>query len=64
MTLLVVIGMLLSNSDLGSDQTLSRHTIDEGELQRVCNHRVQVGVLASTKHREHDISWTILAVGD
>ncbi len=46
MTLLVVIGVLLG----GGDQILSRHTIDEGGLQRVCNHRVQAGVLADAKH--------------
>jgi hypothetical protein len=51
-TLLVLIGVLLGSGGLGSDQTLSRHTIDEGGLQRVCNHIVQAGVLAGTKHRE------------
>ncbi len=39
-TLLVVVGVLLGDGGLGSDQTLSRRTIDEGGLQRVCNHRV------------------------
>jgi hypothetical protein len=39
-TLLTIIGVLLGNDDLDSDQTLSRRTIDEGGLQRVCNHRV------------------------
>jgi hypothetical protein len=56
--------VLLSNGGRGSDQTLSHRTIDEGGLQRVCNHRVQVGVLAGTKHREQDISGTILAAGN
>jgi hypothetical protein len=32
--------VLLGSGGLGSDQTLSRRTIDEGGLQRVCNHRV------------------------
>ncbi len=63
-TLFVFIGVLLSNGGRGSDQTLSHRTIDEGGLQRVCNHRVQVGVLAGTKHREQDISGTILAAGN
>ncbi len=38
-TLLIVIGVLHGGDGLGSDQTLSRRTIDEGGLQRVCNHR-------------------------
>ncbi len=36
-TLFVVIEMLLDNDGLGNDQTLSRRTIDEGGLQRVCS---------------------------
>jgi hypothetical protein len=32
--------VLLDDDDLGSDQIHSRRTIDEGGLQRVCNHRV------------------------
>ncbi len=48
-TLLVVVGRLLGDNGLGSDQTLSRRTIDEGGLQRVCNHRVQAGVLAARR---------------
>ncbi len=63
-TLLVVIGVLLGSGGLRSDQTLSCRTIDEGGLQRVCNHRVQAGVLAGTKHREQDVSGTILAAVD
>ncbi len=39
-TLLVVVEVLLDDDDLGSDQIHSRRTIDEGGLQRVCNHRV------------------------
>jgi hypothetical protein len=31
--------VLHGGDGLGSDQTLSRRTIDEGGLQRVCNHR-------------------------
>jgi hypothetical protein len=38
-TLLVVVGVLLSGG-LGDNQTFSRRTIDEGGLQRVCNHKV------------------------
>jgi hypothetical protein len=30
----------------------------------VCNHRVQADVLADIKHREQDVSRTILAAGD
>jgi hypothetical protein len=63
-TLLIVIRMLLGNGDLGNDQTHSCRTIDEGGLQRVCNHRVQAGVLAGTKHWEQDVNRTIFATGD
>ncbi len=49
-TLLVVVWVLFGGGGLGNDQTLSRCTIDEGGLQRVCNHRVQAGVLADAKH--------------
>ncbi len=49
-TLLVVVGVLLGGGGLGDDRTLSRHTIDEGGLQRVCNHKVQASVLAGAKH--------------
>ncbi len=63
-TLFVIIGVLLGSDGLSDDQTLSHRMIDEGGLQRVCNHRVQAGVLAGTKHKEQDISGTILAVGD
>ncbi len=59
-TLLVIIGMLLSSDGLGSDQTLSRCTIDEGGLQRVCNHKVQACVLAGTEYRKQDVSETNL----
>jgi hypothetical protein len=38
-TLLVVVGVLLGGDGLGSDQTPSRRMIDEGGLQRLCNHR-------------------------
>jgi hypothetical protein len=63
-TLLVIIGVLLGSGDLGNDQTFSRCTIDEGGLQWVCNHRVQAGVLAGTKHREQDVSRMILVASD
>ncbi len=63
-TLLVVVRVLLGNGGLGSDQTLSSRTIDEGGLQQVCNHRVQACVFAGTKHREQHVSGTILAAGD
>ncbi len=63
-SLFIVIGVLLGSGSLGGDQTLSRCTIDEGGLQRVCNHRVQADVLADIKHREQDVSRTILAAGD
>jgi hypothetical protein len=59
-TLFVVVGVLLGGDGLGSDQTLSCHTIDEGGLQRVCNHRVQAGVLADAEHWEQDVNETIL----
>jgi hypothetical protein len=42
--------VLLGGGGLGDDRTLSRHTIDEGGLQRVCNHKVQASVLAGAKH--------------
>jgi hypothetical protein len=51
-TLFVIVGMCFSSGNLGSDQTLSYRTIDKGGLQRVCNHRVQVGVLADAEHWE------------
>ncbi len=63
-TLLVVVGVLLSNNGLGSDHTLSHRTINEGGLQRVCNHKVQAGVLTGTEHREQDVSGPILAACD
>jgi hypothetical protein len=53
-TLLVIVGVLLGGGGLGNDQTLSRRTIDEGGLQRVCNHKVRAGVLASAEHWERD----------
>jgi hypothetical protein len=53
--------VLFGDDGLGSDQTLSRRTIDEGGLQRVCNHKVQASVLANAEHWEQDISGTILA---
>ncbi len=40
-TLLIVLGAFLGGGSLASDQTLSCSTIDEGGMQRVCNHRVQ-----------------------
>ncbi len=60
-TLFVVVWVLFGDDGLGSDQTLSRRTIDEGGLQRVCNHKVQASVLANAEHWEQDISGTILA---
>ncbi len=63
-TLFVVIRVLLGSGGLDSDQTLSHRTIDEGGLLRVCNHIVQAGVLADTKHREQDVNGTILLAGD
>ncbi len=63
--LLVVVRVLLrGGGGLGNDQTLSCCMIDEGGLQQVCNHKVQVGVLAGTEHWEQDISGTILATND
>jgi hypothetical protein len=56
--------VLLGGGGLGNNQTISRRTIDEGGLQRVCNHRVQAGVLVGVEHWEQDISETILAAGD
>jgi hypothetical protein len=56
--------VLLGSGGLGSDQTLPRRTINEGGLQQVCNHRVQAGVMADTKHREQNVNETILATGD
>jgi hypothetical protein len=58
-TFFVVIKVLL-----GTDQILSHRTIDEGGLQRVCNHRVQAGVMADTKHREQDVNGMILPASD
>ncbi len=63
-TLLVVVGVFFGSGDLGSNQTLSRRTIDEGGLQRVCDHRVQAGVLASAEHWEQDVSKMILTASD
>ncbi len=49
-TLLVVVGVLLGGGGLGRDQTFSHCTIDEGGLQRMCNHRVHAGVLAGAEY--------------
>jgi hypothetical protein len=48
-TFLVIIKMLLDSDGLGSDQTLSRCTINEGGLQRVCNHCNQFVLFVTLK---------------
>ncbi len=51
-TLLVIVRVLFGGVGLGSDHIFSRRTIDEGGLQCVCNHKVQVGVLVGAEHWE------------